>query len=285
MADPNVVSSVVSGVEMLAGGGAAGGVLKRLLGPSADELAEAMRRWTSFRVNNVTRIVDSADKKSDGSEPGEVHPRIVHRLLEEGSYCDDELMAEYLGGVLAGSRSAGGRDDRAVAWSDLVTGLSALQVRAHFLIYRELARLIAGRGDVEMSLDLGRERASIFMPYVAFAHELTGDSDPRNWNAAVTHTVPGLVRLGLLDQNFAFGNVGLETVLPGFTADEADLPGLAVRPAFAGIELYGWAQGLPGLTPNEFPLRAEVFETDPPTRAIAGARLPLLHSPAPAETA
>jgi len=58
-------------------------------------------------------------------------------------------MAEYLGGVLAASRSRGGRDDRAIAWSNLVTSLSSVQVRAHFLLYREWAALLRGRSRVD----------------------------------------------------------------------------------------------------------------------------------------
>jgi hypothetical protein len=36
-------------------------LLMRVLGPSADEMGEALRRWTSYRVGNVQRIVQAAD--------------------------------------------------------------------------------------------------------------------------------------------------------------------------------------------------------------------------------
>ena len=98
----------------------------KMLGPSADEIGEALRRWTSYRVRNVKRIAAVADRRAQGRE-GVVPPRLAHTVLEEGSYCDDELMAEYLGGVLAGGRTPSGRDDRAVTWSKLITSMSTLQ--------------------------------------------------------------------------------------------------------------------------------------------------------------
>ena len=124
---------------------AATGLFVRVLGPSADEIGEALRRYTAYRLRNVGRIVSNADAKTDDSEEDViVNPRVARVLIEEGSYCDDDLMANYLGGVLASSRTRDGRDDRAVTWSRLITDLSALQVRAHYLLYREWAARLQG---------------------------------------------------------------------------------------------------------------------------------------------
>src|ERR1700733_11142493 len=121
-------------------------LLARVLGPSDDEIGEALRRWTSYRVGNVQRIVQAADEKSQRlGRHGTASPRVAHILLEEGSYCDDQLMVDYLGGVLAASQSPGGRDDRAVTWSELVTRLSSFHIRAHFILYREWAARLSGQ--------------------------------------------------------------------------------------------------------------------------------------------
>jgi hypothetical protein len=34
-------------------------------------------------------------------EPGEVAPKVMHYLIEEGQFSDDEVQAGYFGGVLA----------------------------------------------------------------------------------------------------------------------------------------------------------------------------------------
>lgn len=282
MPDSESVTAVVRGVEALAGGGATVGVLKRVLGPSIDEVAEVLRRVTEFRLRNIGRIADAADRRSkeNGTE-GDVHPRVAHRLLEEGSYCDDEVMAEYLGGVLAASRTPSGRDDRAVVWSDMVADMSALQVRAHFLVYRELAVLLAGRGDIQLSVDAGRTQATICIPLVAFLALLSQPGDQAFVDIAtalanqpegdvLAHTIPNLVRLGLLGAEFWYGVSEESSPIgkPNF------LPALVVQPSFAGIELYGWALGLPGLTPNEFSTKARVLEPTPRLPRIGECYLP-----------
>jgi hypothetical protein len=61
-------------------------------------------------------------------------------------------MAEYLGGVFAGARSPDGKDDRAVSWIKIIASLSALEVRAHYLLYREWAARLHGRTDLNLGL-------------------------------------------------------------------------------------------------------------------------------------
>jgi hypothetical protein len=218
-------------------------LLARVLGPSADAVGEAVRRYPAYRLRNVARIVECADAKS--SSPGEgavVNLRVAHVVLADGSYCDDELLANYLGGLLAGSRTPEGGDDRAVSWSKVVTSLSSLQVRAHYLIYREWAARLRIIGVYELGVAAGRIQATMEMSSGEFAKLLAGDSEVPE-NDAVSHAIGGLIRVGLLDDNFLYN---------------AEL--VRVTPSTAGLELYGWAQGLPGLSPRGFASRARVFD-------------------------
>jgi hypothetical protein len=83
--------------------------------PGAKEFGDAFRRAVAFRTQNFGRIKEKADKKAKANNrTGVVHPRVIAFMTEEGSLCDDELMGDYLGGVLAGSRSPDRRDDRAI---------------------------------------------------------------------------------------------------------------------------------------------------------------------------
>jgi hypothetical protein len=72
--------------------------LSRVFGPSADAPGQALGRGTEFRLRNIGRIVEKADQKlgdrADG--PGSVPLRVIGTILDEGSYCDDELIVEYL---------------------------------------------------------------------------------------------------------------------------------------------------------------------------------------------
>ena len=125
------------------------------------------------------------------------NPRVSHVLLEEGSYCDNEVMVDYLGGVLAASRTPDGRDDRAVAWSNLVTSLSSLQVRAHYLLYREWAARLDDLNDLNLGVDGGRSQALMQIELEEFYNVLVDESDVE-LNAALSHSIVGLVRVGLL---------------------------------------------------------------------------------------
>jgi hypothetical protein len=265
--------------EFVAGGAAAlrsvQGAVGRVVGPAGDEIAEALRRFTEYRLRNVGRIAERAEKKAKANNrEGDVHPRVAHRLLEEGSYCDDEVMAEYLGGVLAGSRTPGGRDDRAVAWSDLVTGLSAVQVRAHYLLYREWAQLLPAYRDLSLAMQPGRRQAVLSVPLTVFYTALlNGEAEPEG--DVLAHTITGLVRHGLLEDEWAYGPAN-QLNLDRIQGDEAVL---AVMPSVAGIELFGWAQGLPGMSAQLFPVVATSTELDPPLPRLGGVTLPRLSQP------
>jgi hypothetical protein len=248
------------------------GLLIRVLGSSADAISEALGRYTAYRVRNVQAIVEHADAKSrDISGTRKVvNPRVAHVLLEDGSYCDDELMADYLGGVLAGSRTQHGRDDRAVAWSNVIISLSALQVRAHYLLYREWAARLRDIDDFNLGMSQGRYEATMDIELSEFLPILTQNSEVPAQDA-LGHSIPGLIRVGLLEDDYSIG--------PRENAGEPDPQFdhlLRVRPSVMGLELYGWAQGLPGLSPGDFQAKAAVFELADAIPRLDSAMLPSL---------
>src|SRR4051794_30772500 len=107
-------------------------LVPKLLGPTADYVGEGVRTWTERRVENVQRVFEKAGRKISPEElerPGRVPPRVLKGVLEEGSFWDDELAAEYLGGVLASSRTEASRDDRAASLISLVGRLSTYALR------------------------------------------------------------------------------------------------------------------------------------------------------------
>lgn len=242
------------------GGGVARSLLLRLFGPAADAVGERLRHYTEYQLRNVRRIVDRADAKSRSLVEGAVvDPGAAHVLLADGSYCDDELKADYFGGLLAGSRAQQVGDQRAVAWSKIITGLSALHIRAHYLLYREWAARLRIIAVYELGLDTGRMQATMDISSGEFAKVLVAGS-AADESDAMSHCVGGLVRAGLLDERFSYHGERLR-----------------VAPSVAGLELYGWAQGLPGLAPREFASRARVFGVEaalPRLRSVTFPRSP-----------
>src|SRR5688500_3074157 len=89
-------------------------LVPKILGPTADYLGGELRTYTEKGASNLRRIVTNAGEKlgDELNKPGQVSPKVLKNVLEEGYFSEDELAAEYFGGVLASSRTTNSRDDR-----------------------------------------------------------------------------------------------------------------------------------------------------------------------------
>lgn len=241
MVDPATVAVAgAAGKALDSAAAEAGGILKRVLGPAADEIGEALGRYTAKRVGNVGRIVETADRvSSTRGRSGDVHPRTAHSVLESGSYCDDEVIVDYLGGVLASGRTPGGRDDRAVTWSSLITSLSAFQVRAHYLLYTSWVAMAARNPGINLAT---RDRSLIlYVDEQEFLERLAEVQDDVPQRALLTHVLGGLGRADLINPN-SWG-FGPSTEQIQSSNPELSLPydrALWCLPSESGIELWGW---------------------------------------------
>ena len=138
-----------TGLTVLGGALGSKDLVLRVLGPTAEYLGAGLADWTKRSVENTGRIFQKAVEKLGTriNEPGGVPPKVLKGILENAPFCDDELAAEYFGGVLAASRSGIERDDRGAAFLALVDRLSAYQLRSHFLFYEMIRVLYEGFGD------------------------------------------------------------------------------------------------------------------------------------------
>jgi len=133
-------------------------IVVKILGPTADYLGEGIKGWAEKRAGNVERIFSIAEKKlGDRIDQDESVPtKVLKSILDDGSFSEDPLAAEYFGGVLASSRSGIPRDDRGVGKAALVTRLSTYQIRAHFIFYKIVKKLYDGSsyniGDARIGL-------------------------------------------------------------------------------------------------------------------------------------
>lgn len=81
----------------------------------------------------ATRMLESARRKAAGQIIN-VDERTLIKALQEVAWTDDPIVADYLGGVVAG----GGSNDGAVPTVAQIGRLSGLQIRIHYLVYRQL---------------------------------------------------------------------------------------------------------------------------------------------------
>jgi hypothetical protein len=163
---------------------------------------------------------------------------VEFRVFEEGSYSDDPIVVEYLGGVLASSRTAIGRDDRGNTLTALVARLSTYYLRSHFIFYSEFHRLLAGT-DVNLhDIEVRDEQARMWMPMESYfkAMDFGEGEDPI---ALWTNYVYALRREDLIGFDVAGSAPYMQKRYPNVPGD-----GLVLRPTIPGMELFVWALGL-----------------------------------------
>lgn len=241
--------------------GAAGILAYKLLGPPAGTMGQYLSHAVDYSVENVTRVIEKATRKVDPEDLEEealASPRAIKSVVDEASFSEDEVVAEYLGGVLASSRTSDGTDDSAVTWSALVGRLSSMQLRLHYALYVSLMDRIRG-SDINLGLDTERKQLTSFIPFRELlpALELT----PREFGGAFGEAFDGLHAEDLVDDRYMHGAPSdeLHKMAPGITE-----PGLAWGPTVRGLRLLLWGLGHGTKHPNALrdpDLRWE-FESD-----------------------
>ena len=117
-----------------------------LLGPSAkvvgDDWAERLKQRA------LQQLLRKTQKRAEGiDDPGFTTPRLAAATFEAAQYADDEIVAEYLSGVLSSSRAPDGGNDEGLPWSAVIARLSTRQLRLHYLVYATARQAIAPQGD------------------------------------------------------------------------------------------------------------------------------------------
>ena len=215
--------------------------MAKLLGPTAEYLGDGLRDFTKRRAENINRIFQKASEKlgSRIESPGEVPPRVLKVVLNEGSFCDDELAAEYFGGVLASSRTEQGRDDRGARIAKILDGLSTYQIRAHYLVYATIKQTFAA-ANLPFNME-GRPKMRIFLPFDGFVQAMEFNEDElEQFSQLLNHIFFGLSAESLIEPSFwKYGPK--EKIVENFKA--AQDGGIICQPSAIGAELFLWAFG------------------------------------------
>lgn len=135
--------------EIITSSGLAAALGAKLLydvcGPTAKYIGGQLASYAEAGVENLKRVFAVAAQRLHELEKGEgqVPPRLLKDVLEEGYFCEDKLETLYLGGVLASAKGPVTRDDRAVAYCSLLSSLSSYQIRTHYILYSCILRFHA----------------------------------------------------------------------------------------------------------------------------------------------
>ncbi len=211
-------------------------------GPTAKYLGGELASYTEVGLKNLRRIFEHAAQRSNAQNKvnGQVPPRVLKNILSEGYFCEDELQASYLGGVLASSKGPVPRDDRAVAFCSLISSLSSYQLRTHFILYTAILRTsvlsVQPPGDLETAFCWMRKhgitvciRESDYLTAMEFF-------DIEQPLLLAEHSFVGLDKRGLCEGGF-------NVIHP----DQSKNDGVDFRffyPTTLGIELFLWGHGI-----------------------------------------
>ena len=214
--------------------------IQKLLGPTADYLGQGLRDFTQKRMETIGRVFQSAEAKLGErlETPGEVPPKVLKAVLDEGSFSNDDLAIEYLGGILASSRTEQGRDDRGARIAKELDALSTYQLRTHYLIYGTIRSLFADSGfPINME---GRPKMQIFIPYSGYLSAMEfSEKELLQLGSMMSHTFFGLHRDNLLEGHWQYGDKeNLVKLFAGATEG-----GIICQPSALGAELFLWAFG------------------------------------------
>ena len=230
-------------VETIVAGGVvytAQNLLLRLLGPTFDYLGDDLKGLAEKRKETFDRIVLSASKKLGDrlNDPGQVSPRVLRTILDEGSFSDNRIAVEYFGGVLASSRTEFSRDDRGARVARMIDSLSAYQIRTHYLIYSSISDLFS-KDSNSFALTEDREKMQLFKPSQGFYECM--EFSPQEWSEGqiLNHILHGLSTDGLLGDNWGFGSK--DTI--GRFSSKIPEDGIVCTPTALGAELFLWAFG------------------------------------------
>ena len=188
----------------------------------------------------------------------------MSRVLRDGPFTEDELAAEYFGGILAASRSTDSKDDRGAYYLDIISRLSSYQIRAHYIVYAAIKHTFDGS---TFDLALGETRTTqcrIFIPVneyvVAMGFEDIGPAEK-----LIHHIFDGISRELLIELDWMYGDLSvklpdnnryLQEYGKGYVRREDNRliygQGLSLFPAGLGVELFIRAHGHSDIEINDF---------------------------------
>jgi hypothetical protein len=104
-----------------------------ICGPAASEVGLLMRDSVRvFRAKNLASIADKAKAHVTVTEDGvqlSAPPRLVHELIESGSWCDDDGLQKLWAGLLASSVTPDGKDEFGLIFADILKRITPAEAK------------------------------------------------------------------------------------------------------------------------------------------------------------
>lgn len=227
--NPVVIGSLIGSAELV----------KLVFGPSFQYLGDNLKSFVQKRIENTSTIIGKTEKnlknKKELNDSG-IDPLLIKSLIDYGSFCEDDLVQEYLAGLLTTSRIGLNNDNRAYSYSKLLETLSVYQIRSHYIIYTIFHKLFL---DMNINLGIMENRAKLqtfipfsqFLPFVLFTNE-----EKLIANSIIDHSLYGLIRNSLIEVSLIKGSK--EHIAQTAYGKPLVEDGIVIQPSMLGIELF-----------------------------------------------
>ncbi len=107
--------------------------LGRICNPAADELGALLAdKVASVRQRNAAALLEKTQSilEPDGAATAlHTPPRVAYKILEHGSWIDEDLLRDLWSGLLASSCTASGDDDSNMLFTSLLEDMTSLQAK------------------------------------------------------------------------------------------------------------------------------------------------------------
>jgi hypothetical protein len=231
-------------------------ILTKLLGPTADYLGEKVRGLVEKADINLDAILHNAIHKlgSRIDMPGQVNARVLKHIYDEGRFCEDAITRDYFGGILASSKTEDPLDDRGAAMADSIRGLSAYQLKTHYVIYHLFRNRLLGQ-NLFINSKRTRQRVCLFISspeyYFTIAPSRSYKEDGQEIKTISAHVFHGLKSHFLIDEKSVKATKKqLRARIPKEFAEYITTNGCIFYPTPLGAELFMWAHGHGNETPK-----------------------------------
>jgi len=213
--------------------------VSKLLGPTAEYLGGEMKGLIEKSQKNITSVFKKAEKKCGEKleTPGAVNVRVMKHVYDEARYSEDELLAEYFGGVLASARTEDGIDDRGVYYAQIVKSMSSYQLRCHYLFYY-LMWFHGKELNLNLNNNVDRAKLELVVPISCYAatFKILNANDEMPF---ISHSLAGLAKADLIGENFELSNEK-DLLAKKIEVNEY---AFVIQPTIIGFELFIWAHG------------------------------------------
>ena len=243
--------------------------ISKLLGPTAEYLGGELKDLVQKSQANIFSVFQKAEKKCGDriNQKGAVNPRVLKHIYDEARFCENELLSEYFGGVLASARTESGEDDRGVYYSQIVKSSSIYQLRCHYLFYYIMWHYAKNKS-LDLYLQENRDKLTILVPVECYfsTFNITNSRDEFNY---IAHSLSGLAQTNLISESFQFSH---PSVLKKFGVD-CDQHSFVIEPSLTGLELFVWVHGMGESGINSFCNEDLIINPDLEIKHIEKAKL------------